>query len=61
MSQAMSQRNTCRDSCKERPISTVSVHAMHVNDVVIANTRERKEMMAHVGLRIVTSVDFMLK
>ena len=49
MSQRMSQRNTCRDSCTKQPIGTVSVHARHV-DVVMAEAREEKEIVAHVGL-----------
>ena len=50
----MSQENTCRDSCKKRLIGTVSVHAGHV-DVVMAETREEKEIVAYMSLGIVTS------
>ena len=53
MSQAMSQRNTCHDSCRKRPIGTVSVYARHV-DVVMAEAREEKEIVAYVSLGIVT-------
>ena len=53
-SQVVSQKNTCRDSCKKRPIGTVSVHARHV-DVVMAEAREEKEIVAYVSLGIVTS------
>ena len=38
----------------KRPIGTVSVHARHV-DVVMAEAREEKEIVAYMSLGIVTA------